>query len=209
MKNLISLRFEAENEAYTYFDQNIRKLPRNENGSWDFTTGEYSNNDVDAFRHAYVSGVFTQEYNSLTADIFSLLTEVFGVESLADHKMDLWNNSIGRKYGKKTKSKAKLAVLLKKALQNNELIIISDDPRPYTGLFQYEINDKKPVIVLKKSKSGCNEIFYDLIKKIILTRAEFISQIQLGQYPGYKLVMLKNGLTPMSKQDSTINNNLG
>lgn len=138
-----------------------------------------------------------------------LLYEATGMDSLAEHKMDLWNNSIGRKYGKKTKSRTKLALLLKIVLKNNELIINLEDSRPYTGLFQYQINDKKPVIAIQKNKSGRNEIFYDLIKKIIFTKDEFINFIQQGQYPGYKIIKRKTGLTPMSIQDKTIDNNLG
>ena len=66
LKNLIELEkvfganAVARQEAYIYFDKNIRELPRKE-GSFDESTGEMSNNDADAFRHAYVSGVFTQE----------------------------------------------------------------------------------------------------------------------------------------------------
>ena len=73
LKNLIELEKEAyvelmvvaRQEAYTYFDQNIRKLPRKKDGSFDGSTGEMSNNDADAFRHAYASGIFTIAHNSL------------------------------------------------------------------------------------------------------------------------------------------------
>lgn len=45
-------------------------------------------------------------------------------------KMDLWNNKVGIKYGKKTNGKLKLFKLLLKALNNNELITDSEnDPR--------------------------------------------------------------------------------
>jgi hypothetical protein len=55
---------EAESEAYEYFDKNIRPFPRGNNEKIDTNKGGFQNNDVDAFRHAYASGVFT-EYKSL------------------------------------------------------------------------------------------------------------------------------------------------
>ena len=58
LKNLIELEKEAyvelmvvaRQEAYTYFDQNIRKLPRKKDGSFDGSTGEMMNNDADALK---------------------------------------------------------------------------------------------------------------------------------------------------------------
>ena len=60
LKNLIELEKEvylelmvvARQEAYIYFDKNIRELPRKKEGSFDESTGEMSNNDADAFRQA-------------------------------------------------------------------------------------------------------------------------------------------------------------
>jgi hypothetical protein len=69
--------------------------------------------------------------------------------------MDLWNNSVGRKYGKKTKSRLKLFKLLIKALKRGELIISPDeDPRKFTGKV-FDLNSlKDKVIVIKESKKG-------------------------------------------------------
>ncbi|MBM4252786.1 MAG: hypothetical protein FJ146_12505 [Deltaproteobacteria bacterium] len=66
---------EATKEAYIYFDTKIRPLPKDENGQIDATVAGFVDNDVDAFRHAYVSGVFTQEYNEQTANILGWLNE--------------------------------------------------------------------------------------------------------------------------------------
>ncbi len=57
-----NLRDEAKIEGYLYFDKYIRKLPKNPDGSINEFSPRFADNDVDAFRHAYVSGVFTQEY---------------------------------------------------------------------------------------------------------------------------------------------------
>ena len=55
-KNVFKLKDEALNEAYEYFDKNIRSLPKNEDGKVDQYANGLADNDVDAFRHAYVSG---------------------------------------------------------------------------------------------------------------------------------------------------------
>lgn len=108
------LKNEAETEGYEYFDKNIRALPKNTAGKIDPSQSGFQDNDVDAFRHAYVSGVFTQEYSESTADTFGRLNEwsPFDVYSNSTHpgskNMDLWNNAIGRKYGAKTKDRKDL-----------------------------------------------------------------------------------------------------
>ncbi len=66
---------EAEAECYEYFDKNIRPLPKDNNGKIDPSRGGFHDNDVDAFRHAYVSGVFTQVYSETAADIFGRMNE--------------------------------------------------------------------------------------------------------------------------------------
>lgn len=63
-----TLRDEAELEAYRYFDMNIRELPKKPDGTINTSVSGFHDNDVDAFRHAYVSGVFTQEYSETAAD---------------------------------------------------------------------------------------------------------------------------------------------
>lgn len=56
------LKDEPQREAYEYFDRKIRRLPRRPDGLIDDSAAGLDDNDVDAFRHAYVSGVFTQEF---------------------------------------------------------------------------------------------------------------------------------------------------
>ena len=122
IKNLIDteigeyyvLMEEARQEAYIYFDQNIRKLPRKKDGSFDESAGEMSNNDADAFRHAYASGVFTIVYNSLTANLAGIKREMDGDNPVNEQNMDLWNNDVGRKYGEKSKTRQELADFIKK-----------------------------------------------------------------------------------------------
>ena len=114
-----NLSKEAELEGYRYFDANIRTLPKNPDGSINTLAPGFADNDVDAFRHAFVSGVFTQEFGEKTANVLGWLNEVSSIGSPAGgSNMDLWNNSIGRKLGLKTKSRIELAGLIKIALKN-------------------------------------------------------------------------------------------
>ena len=55
MANIITLKGEVEKEGYRYFNENIRPLVMKENGEVDYSKNVLWDNDVDAFRHAYVS----------------------------------------------------------------------------------------------------------------------------------------------------------
>ena len=63
---------EARDEAYEYFDKNVRPLPKKADGKINTTAFGLSDNDIDAFRHAHVSGVLTIVYSETTADILGL-----------------------------------------------------------------------------------------------------------------------------------------
>jgi hypothetical protein len=207
-----TLRAEALAEIYIYIDKYYKILPKSEGK----VTGigiEFLDNDVDALRHSYVSGVFTQEYGEVLANVFGVMNELApGLGSSTSYSsnsknMDLWNNSVGRKYGEKTKSRLKLFKLLIKALKRGELIISpDDDPRKFTGkVFDlHSLKDK--VIVIKESKKGKNLMYFDLREMKILSRQEFVSQIKLGYYPKYEIRVIKNEDTPVSKKGEVIPN---
>lgn len=61
---VIALKKEATQEAYDYFQENIHSFERTDKGRL-----KAHNNDVDAFRHAYISDVMTQEYGDFRANI--------------------------------------------------------------------------------------------------------------------------------------------
>lgn len=211
----LSLKNEAEAEAYEYFDKQIRKLPRSADGKIDATVQGFQDSDVDAFRHAYVSGVFTQEYSESIADLFGRLNEFFLPDLYSNSRnprslnMDLWNNAVGRKYGKSTKTRKELLKKLQSALKRGELILNPEDPRDYQGARGNPENSAKPVIVLIEDKSGRNELFFDLVKKILLSREDFVELIQAGLYPSYTVKTIEGVLTPVSNPDSRNTNNLG
>lgn len=209
------VRDESENEGYKYFDKNIRSLPKGSDGEIDPSQGSFHDNDVDAFRHAYVSGVFTQEYGENAADIFGRMNEYLPSNIYSNSKhpgagnMDLWNNAVGRKYGLKTKDRKSLLKSIHKAMKDGELILSPKDSRKYEGASHDPVNQSKPVIVLKEDERGRNEIFFDLEKKVILTAVEFVAQIEAGQYPNYTVKMVHGIATPVSNPDSRKTNNLG
>ena len=166
MVKIYTLKEEAKYEAYEFIDKSIRKLPRNEDGSFNEFADGFSNNDVDALRHAYVSGVFTMEYSEDIAEKLGRLQEFVFFDSSSAHpqseNMDLWNNAVGRKYGKKSKNREQLFKFLLDALKNGELIISPDDERKYKGEKFLKRKPKSLVIKLRKIKQeqiSCSMMF--------------------------------------------------
>lgn len=205
-----NLRDEAEMEAYVYFDKNIRSLPKKSDGSIDTLASEFFDNDVDAFRHAYVSGVFTREYGEHAANVLGVLNEWSSTLSpVGGANMDLWNNRVGRKLGVKAKNNLELLNLVKNALGAGELIISVDDQRKFTDTVPDTPEGDHSVMVIKKSANGTNEYFYDVATSKVLTRAEFVAEIIAGRYPGYAVKHVKGVEYPFSKRDKDPLNNLG
>jgi hypothetical protein len=175
----------------------------------------FDDNDVDAFRHAYVSGVFTQEHGEQAANFLGLANE-YSPEGQYSHSMspqsrnmDLWNNRVGRKYGKKTKGRKRLLKLIHEALLRGELIIELEDSREFTGITAIPKRMSKPVISLSKSSTGRNEVYFDLQKRSVMTRSEFVALIQSNEYRGYSVKLIRGVETPVSKRDGRKTNNIG
>jgi len=213
--NILSLKSICEKESYDLFDKYIRKLPRKSDGSYDLSSGEFYDNDVDAVRHAYASGVFTQEYGEKVTEILGDMNELvpFGGNSSSNNpyskNMDLWNNRIGRKLGLKTSGKLKLFKLILKALKNGELIIDPENDPRVNQVSIIKVQTKNKVFVVKESKKGKNLTYFDFEKSVILSKGEFISEIKIGNYPFYEIRIIKGDETPVSKKDKNIPNNLG
>lgn len=75
MTNPFKLRDKVRDDCYIYFDKNIRTLEKDSDSKIDPTVLGLEDNDVDAFRHACVSGILTMEYNEMAADILGRLNE--------------------------------------------------------------------------------------------------------------------------------------
>jgi hypothetical protein len=214
MKHPLELKDDARDEAYVYFDKHIRPLTKKADGRIDPTASGLENNDADAFRHAYVSGVFAQEYGEKTADLFGRLNELnpIGRSQPGDESsinMDLWNNSVGRSCGMKAKSRKALLRAIHKALSRGDLILDPKDTRKYKGTSHDPVNNSKPVIVLHEKKDGRNDVFFDTKTGTVLAVEEFVSLIEAGKYPGYSVKLIHGRPTPVSNPDHRGNNNLG
>ena len=66
-----------------------------------------------------------------------------------------------------------------------------------------------PIIVLDESRTGRNEVFYDIVKKRSLSRSDLVLAIHGGQYSGYSVRNISGLETPVSKSDDKELNNLG
>lgn len=133
MSSISALKDQAEQEAYTYFDQNIRAFPRDVNGNMIIDSSTAHNNDVDAFRHAYVSGVLTMERGSFVAEILGTGHEFLNPNPPSETNMDLWNNADGRFVGELATSRADLAQRVHVRLTGGDLITSVSDTRDFTG----------------------------------------------------------------------------
>ncbi len=214
IRDPFKLKHEAAEEGYEYFHRNIRPLSCLPNGKVDPKAKGLEDNDVDAFRHAYVSGVFTQIYGAPTADTFGRLNEhdPLNLYSNASNpgakNMDLWNNAIGRKYGEKTRTRKTLLKKIHDALKKGELITDPEDSRQYRGARGPGANASKPVVVLREGPTGRNKLFYDKVRRVLFTPDEFIAAIEGGEYPGYTVRMVRGKPTPVSRPDGRTTNNL-
>lgn len=211
----LDLKDEAELEVYRLIDEKYRNLPKGKDGSIDSTAWGFQDNDIDALRHAYVSGVYTQSYGASTAEFLGRLYEYSpGLGSSAPNSerstnMDLWNNAVGRKYGKKVKGRQQLFKELLRALENGELITDPNDKREYTWQKYLENVPAGAVIVIGKDKKGRNILFYDLHERSVISRADFVDRIRAGKYPRYGLRVVNDVSIPVAKRDASVLNNLG
>lgn len=213
MLKIYTLKEEAKNEVYEKIDKHLRKLPRNSDGTINEFASGFSDNDVDALRHAYVSGVYTLEYGEETAEILGRLQEFVFSDSSSAHpqseNMDLWNNEIGREYGKRAKSRDELFSLLLEALRNYELIISPEDNRKHEGQNFIKRKPKSLVIKIKENRTGANILFYDVKNRLEMNKDEFLQMIKSGKYPNYSIKTVNDIEFPISKRDRFKFNNLG
>lgn len=67
---------------------------------------------------------------------------------------------------------------------------------------------RKNVRVTQQTGSGRNTRFYDPTSHRSMSRAEFVSAIERGAYPGYHVRQIGGVKTPVSNPDKSENNNL-
>jgi hypothetical protein len=106
--------------------------------------------------------------------------------------MDLWNNAVGRSYGKRFKTRKALSRELLKALKNGELITNPGDPREHTDASFLGVAPAGTVVVIQQERRGRNTLFFDFEQRCFLTVAEFLEKIRSGKYPRYT-IRFRNG----------------
>ena len=196
------LKRDARDELYLLIDQHYRPMPKDAKGEINPKAHGLADNDIDALRHSYVSAVYAIEFGQKTAELLGRLNEFDPRENeIRSRNMDLWNNSIGRSYGKKFKRGEELFFALLKALKEGELIVTPDDSRNYKGAKSINRLPKSFVIKIKENKTGANIEFFDVRNKRMMTREEFIEAIRAGRYPGYAVRKHYSGEFPYSTRD--------
>jgi hypothetical protein len=207
---IYDLRFDARDEVYTFIDKYYKPMPKNPDGTINVRARGLADNDIDALRHSYVSAVYVIEYGEEKADFLGRLNELitFERDPLMEN-MDLWNNSVGRSFGKKTKRGKELFDVLMKSLKNGELILDLKDPRKYKGEKMIKRKPKSLVITIQETKTGANIQYYDVINKKVFSKKEFLDLIKEGKYPGYSFKTVAGSEIPVSNRDRFKFNNLG
>lgn len=207
---ILDLRLDARDELYLMIDKHYKSLPKDASGKIDPEALGLVDNDIDALRHSYVSAVYVIEFGQQTAELLGRLNELdLRGNELKSRNMDLWNNSVGRSYGKKFKRGEELFQALLKALKDGELIVTPDDSRKYRGAKGIQRLPKSFVIKVKETKTGANIEFFDVRKKTMMTKEQFVEAIRAGRYPGYAVRKHHTGEFPYSTRDRFQFNNLG
>ncbi|WP_443115756.1 DUF6973 domain-containing protein [Herbaspirillum seropedicae] len=80
------------------------------------------NDAIDAFRHAYVSGRFAQEYGPNSSFLMGAYHERAHLNEGPERHMDFWNNAKGIEYAQTAKTPEALADRIDKGIKRGELI---------------------------------------------------------------------------------------
>lgn len=130
-----------EQDAYRYYEQLTGvTLARREDGTF---RAQGHNDELDAFRHAYTSGRVTQLAmgQQWVARNFGDKAEIGPAHpnDPYEHRMDLWNNEVGRRLGDEASGKDELARKVFQAMGKGQLVtgiqdarlagVYADDPR--------------------------------------------------------------------------------
>ena len=67
---------------------------------------------------------------------------------------------------------------------------------------------RKRITVTSESDTGRNQKFHDNHKGSDMTRAQFVKEIERGEYSNYHVREINGVKTPVSNPDSSRNNNL-
>ncbi|TXI46032.1 MAG: hypothetical protein E6Q50_15770 [Lysobacter sp.] len=129
--NPSGMKREIEQEAYRYYEEFTgRRLARDDQGN---IRPQGHNDELDAFRHAYTSGRVTQHAlgQQWVARHFGDDNEIGPAHrnDPYEHRMDLWNNEVGRRLGDDTSGPRELAQRTFEAMRDGTLVTGLSDPR--------------------------------------------------------------------------------
>lgn len=86
------------------------------------------NDSIDAFRHAYVSGRFAQDYGPGQSFLFGAYHELTNPNDGPERHMDFWNNSKGIEYSKDAKTPKDLGDRIDRGIKDGELTTEPEKP---------------------------------------------------------------------------------
>nr|MBA2404714.1 hypothetical protein [Bdellovibrionales bacterium] len=75
LTKIYTLKDEALVQLYIWIDKEVRTLPKKPDGTIDQYGAGLIDNDIDALRHSFLSGVYTIEFSSETAELLGRLNE--------------------------------------------------------------------------------------------------------------------------------------
>ena len=207
MTSPLELRNQARKRCYAYFHGNIRKLPVDAKGEIveDLT---FVDSDIDAFRHACVSGIFTMEYGKRPAQFFGWLNEFLFQSGGPNGKaMDIWNNRKGREAAKGLKSEKSLFKRIEILLKCGELIVSPKDVRLTSDSIETNpLLEAGQFIRLYSTRN--RTCYFELGSYKVFSKKELVELIKRSQYPNYSLRKMGGSYYPIAKADGNSANNL-
>jgi Ca2+-binding RTX toxin-like protein len=173
-----------EQEAYRFYEQHTETaLIRDSNGN---IASQGHNDALDAFRHAYTSGRVTQiaADNQWVAEYFGNKNEI-GDDHPNDpyeHRMDLWNNEVGRRIGDDVFTKEELAERLAQELNNGNLITNLNDQRlkdlyPDDPRLKLPLDDHNRKILTKDDTDKINDDIRKYLNNNLSDSGKFINDL--------------------------------
>ena len=88
------------------------------------------NDQLDAFRHAYVSGRFAQQYGGAVSSLMGQVHEYRNPNDPPEQQMDIWNNNKGIQYAATARTPRELADAVMHGIRTNDLQLHPGDQRP-------------------------------------------------------------------------------
>ena len=121
-----------EQQAYAAYESlSGKKLKRNKLGLF---KSQGNGDEVDAFKHAYVSAMMAQNFGRCIAyaggEVNEIKGDIFNDQRKKHRNMDEWNNAEGRKIGLNTTTREEIKNAVWKALNDGVLIGNVDDDNP-------------------------------------------------------------------------------